>query len=172
MYTNHPPWESCDVRPLGMPGAIGRELARSAFTEFSMSVSGGARADFLKRQIDTVSESFSQNLELGLCLGGVALKPYVENGRILVDNPTTNFTPTRFDGTGKAIGGVFRTEPVRQGDMYFIRMEYHDFQSSEDGSTVYIVRSKAFRSDQKGASARRFHWTACRNGPVSSRKAL
>ena len=50
MYTNHPPWESCDVRPLGLPGAIGRELARHALTEFSVSVSGSARAEYINQQ--------------------------------------------------------------------------------------------------------------------------
>lgn len=51
LYVNHPPWESCEVRPLGLAAAIGRELARFAFTEFSMTVSGGARAGYLDRQM-------------------------------------------------------------------------------------------------------------------------
>lgn len=150
MYTNHPPWESCDIRPLGLPGAIGRELSRHAFTEFSMTVSGGARAAYLNQQIEVAKTDFSKNLELGLCLGGIALKPYQDGNRILIDAATTNFTPTRFDGTGKAIGGVFRTLPTRHGSMWFTRMEYHDFQTTEDGGTVYVVRNKAFRSDQNG----------------------
>ena len=151
MYINHPPWETCDIRPLGLPGAIGRELSRQAFTEFVMTVSGGARADYINQQIEVAKPHFSQHLELGHCLGGIALKPYVQDGKILVDASDTNFTPTRFDGTGKAIGGVFRTKPTRNRDMWFIRMEYHDFQTKEDGGTVYTVKNKAFRSDQHGA---------------------
>lgn len=150
MYVNKSPWKTCDIRPLGIPGAIGRELARYAFTEFNVTVSGGARADYLNRQIKTAYHNFSKYLELGLCLGGVALKPYQDGDRILVDDSTTNFTPTHFDGTGKVIGGVFRTAPVRQGDMYFVRMEYHNFENTDDGSTVYVIRNKAFRSDQSG----------------------
>ena len=146
LYTNHPPWESCDVRPLGLPGAIGRELARHALTEFSVAVSGSARAEYINRQMQLAAAKFGIDLELGLCLGGVCLKPYPDNGRVLVDAFTTKFTPTRFDGTGKAIGGVFESDPVRQGKDWFVKLEYHDLQTREDGSTVYVVENKAFRS--------------------------
>lgn len=152
LYTNHPPWESCDVRPLGLPGAIGRELARHALTEFSVAVSGSARAEYINRQIQLAAAKFGINLELGLCLGGVCLKPYPDNGRVLVDAFTTKFTPTRFDGTGKAIGGVFESDPVRQGDYWFVKLEYHDLQTREDGSAVYVVENKAFRSGSGGGT--------------------
>jgi len=150
MYINHPPWESCDVRPLGLPGAIGRELARHALTEFSVAVSGSTRAEYINRQMQLAAAKFGINLELGLCLGGVCLKPYPDNGRVLVDAFTTKFTPTRFDGTGKAIGGVFESDPVRQGKDWFVKLEYHDFQTREDGSAVYVVENKAFRSGSGG----------------------
>lgn len=152
MYTNHPPWETCDVRPLGIPAAIGRELARYALMEFSVTVSGGERANFLNQQMELAANDFHKILEWGLCLGGVALKPYPDdNGRILVDVSTTGFTPTKFDGTGKVIGGVFKSQPLRQGDNWFIRMEYHDFQTRDDESTVYVIENKAFSSDQSGS---------------------
>lgn len=152
MYTNHPPWETCDVRPLGIPTAIGRELARYALMEFSVTVSGGERANFLNQQMELAANDFPKILEWGLCLGGVALKPYPdESGRILVDVSTTAFTPTKFDGTGKVIGGVFKSQPLRQGDNWFVRMEYHDFQTRDDGSTVYVIENKAFSSDQSGS---------------------
>lgn len=150
LYTNHPPWETCDVRPLGLPGAIGRELARHALTEFSVAVSGSARAEYINRQLQLAAAKFGINLELGLCLGGVCLKPYPDNGRVLVDAFTTRFTPTRFDGTGKAVGGVFKSNPVRQGKDWFVKLEYHDFQTREDGSSIYVVESKAYRSGSGG----------------------
>lgn len=155
LYTNHPPWESCDVRPLGLPGAIGRELARHALTEFSVAVSGSARAEYINRQMQLAAAKFGIDLELGLCLGGVCLKPYPDNGRVLVDAFTTKFTPTRFDGTGKAIGGVFESDPVRQGKDWFVKLEYHDLQTREDGSTVYVVENKAFRSVSGGGARER-----------------
>ena len=155
LYTNHPPWESCDVRPLGLPGAIGRELARHALTEFSVAVSGSARAEYINRQMQLAAAKFGIDLELGLCLGGVCLKPYPDNGRVLVDAFTTKFTPTRFDGTGKAIGGVFESDPVRQGKDWFVKLEYHDLQTRKDGRTVYVVENKAFRSVSGGGARER-----------------
>ena len=150
MYINHPPWETCDVRPLGLPGAIGRELSRHALTEFSVTVSGSARAEYINRQVQTAKKGFRQNLELGLCLGGIALKPYPDGGRLLVEAYTSGFTPTRFDGTGRAVGGVFRGEPVRQGNKWYIKLEYHDFLLQEDGTAAYVVENKAYRSSQEG----------------------
>lgn len=151
MYINHPPWETCDVKPLGIPGAIGRELARHALTEFSVTVSGGVRGEYIDQQIQAAAPKFGRDLELGLCLGGIALKPYPENGKVLVDASTTGFTPTRFDGEERCIGGVFKSLPTRQGRDWFVRMEYHDFQPLEDGSSAYVIENKAFRSGQDGS---------------------
>ena len=150
MYINHPPWETCDVRPLGLPGAIGRELSRHALTEFSVTVSGSARAEYINRQVQTAKKGFRRDLELGLCLGGIALKPYPDGGRLLVEAYTSGFTPTRFDGAGRAVGGVFRGEPVRQGNKWYIKLEYHDFLLQEDGTAAYVVENKAYRSSQEG----------------------
>lgn len=152
MYINCPPWETCRVRPLGLPGAVGRELSRHALSEFSVAVSGSARAAYLDKQIQTSVSRFGNDLELGLCLGGVALKPYLERGRLLVDAFTTDFKPTRFDGLGRAIGGVFKSKPVRVGRDWYVRLEYHDFLPGEgDGGGVYVVENRAFRSSQEGS---------------------
>lgn len=151
MYINQPPWATCDVRPLGLPGAIGRELSRHAMTEFSVTVSGGDRGEYLNQQVEVASNKFGNNLELGLCLGGVALKPYPDGKRILVDAVTTAFTPTHFDGTGKVVGGVFKSNPEKQGKDYYVLMEYHDFLPKEDGSTVYVIENKAFTSSKDGS---------------------
>ena len=146
MYVNHPPWENCEVRPLGLPGAVGRELARQTLTEFRLSLSGGERAAFLNRQMLAAEKNFLRCLELGLCLGGIALKPCLENGRLLVD--VSDFTPTRFDGEGRAIGGAFRSAPVQEGKQWFVRLEFHDFPPDRDG--MYVIRNKAFYCSPDG----------------------
>lgn len=150
LYTNDPPWDSPCVRPLGLPSAIGRELSRHALTEFNVSVSGSARAEYINQQMQAIVSKLGNHLELGLCLGGVALKPYVSGGRILVDAFTTRFTPTRFNGEGEVIGGVFKSDPVRQGKEWYVKLEYHDFLQQEDGTSRYIVENKAFLSGQDG----------------------
>lgn len=148
MYTNHPPWETDCVRPLGLPGAIGRELSRHVLAEFSLSVSGGARAEYLDRQLQAALPQFPNHLELGLCLGGLALKPCPEGDRIGIKAFTTGFTPTRFDSGGRAVGGVFKTGPVRQGKDWFVRLEYHDLLPQNP--PLYIIENQAFRSDSTG----------------------
>lgn len=150
MYVNHPPWEDCEVRPLGLPGAIGRELARQALMEFRLTVSGSGRAEFLNRQMLAAEKNFLRALELGLCLGGVALKPYLENGRLWVDVSADSFVPTRFDGEGRAVGGVFRSAPVKVGKQWFVRLEYHDFLPDGDGEPLYVIRNRAFYSSPDG----------------------
>lgn len=104
----------------------------------------------MNQQMQAIVSKLGNSLELGLCLGGVALKPYVSGGKIMVDAFTTRFTPTRFNGTGEVIGGVFKSDPVRQGKEWFIKLEYHDFLQQEDGSSLYVVENKAFRSGNDG----------------------
>lgn len=157
MYINQPPWADCDVRPLGFPGSIGRELSRHALTEFSVTVSGSARADFINEQMQTAAENFSKNLELGLCLGGIAFRPYADRNRILVEAYTTAFTPTQFDGAGKCTGGVFKSNPVRQGNEWYIKLEYHTFQTAEDGTSIYTIENRAFRSSKDGSIGAAVH---------------
>lgn len=150
MYVNHPPWESECVRPLGLPGAIGRELSRHALTEFSVSVSGSPRAEYINRQMQSFVKDLSKFLELGLCLGGAAMRPYPCRGKILVETFTTRFTPTRFDEEGNAVGGVFQSEPVQQGEKWYVKLEYHNLLPREDGGSVYVVENKAFKSGPGG----------------------
>lgn len=150
LYTNHPPWESECVRPLGLPGAIGREIARHVLTEFSVSFPGGERNAYLNAQLQAASKDFSGELERGLCLGGCALKPYPDGGRLLVDGCATAFTPTRFDGSGRCLGGVFKSEPVRQGKEWFVRLEFHNLDAFNDRPSVYTVENKAYKSDENG----------------------
>ena len=61
-----------------------------------------------------------------------------------------NFLPTRFDGAGRAVGGVFRSAPVQVGKQWFVRLEYHDFLPGGDGEPVYVVRNRAFYSGPDG----------------------
>ena len=72
--------------PLGLPRAIGRELARTALTEFSVAVSGSQRAEYLNRQMQTAAVRLGENLEMGLCLGGGWLLEIGEQGTLQVLN--------------------------------------------------------------------------------------
>lgn len=147
MYTDRPPWADRRVRPLGLPGAIGRELASHALSEFSTQVSGGQRAQYLHRQLQPLLPRLGGELELALCLGGMAFKPCPAGKNLLVETFTTKFTPTRFDAGGRAVAGVFESRPVEHNGGRFVRLEYHDYR--EDGS-LYVVENRAFRAAPGG----------------------
>ncbi len=148
LYVNDPPWRQEDPRlsPSGLPGAIGRELTRNALAEFALSVSGGARAEYLNGVLRRARSGFPRAMELGLCLGGTALRPCLDRGQLCVDVCGANaFTPTDFDGDGRAVGGIFREETVWQRQRY-TRLEAHGF--APDGS--YVIRSRAYRGEPGG----------------------
>lgn len=149
MYVNTPPWETCETQSLGIPGAIVREFSRTALTEFEVTASGSPRADYINAQLQRAGSSLVKAMELGLALGGVALKPVLNEDRLSVDyTGLTAFTPTRFGDDGSVLGGVFREVKRHQGKVY-VRMEDHDF-TREGEETLYRIRNKAYNASTAG----------------------
>lgn len=149
LYINQPPWKSDCVHSLGLPGAIGRELARYTMSEFTMTVSGGVRADYLnERAQNALVPLLMKAFEIGYCLGGVAIRPYIDQtGRLLYDlTGPTAFSPVEFDGTGKAVAGVFK-DTAKVGKETYTRLEYHGFENG-----VYVIRNKAYKGETGGGT--------------------
>lgn len=147
MMVNTPPWQNCDVKAVGLPAAICREVARPTLVEFTANITGSKRADYLNENFQTAKEAFSRALELGLALGGVALKPYIYGDKILVDvTGAAGFQPTKFDPSGRCIGGVFKDKPVKVNGAYYVRLESHELNG-----TTYTIKNKAYYSDSSGS---------------------
>lgn len=147
MLINTPPWQDCNVKAVGLPAAICREVARPTLVEFTANITGSRRADYLNDSFKLAKERFGNALELGLALGGVALKPYIYGDKLLVDmTGAAGFQPTKFDPTGRCIGGVFRDKPVKVNGKYYVRLESHDLTD-----TVYTIKNKAYYSDSTGS---------------------
>lgn len=147
MLVNTPPWQDCNVKAVGLPAAICREVTRPTLVEFTANITGSQRADYLNDGFQLAKENFSKALELGLALGGVALKPYIYGDKLLVDmTGAAGFQPTKFDPTGRCIGGVFRDKPVKVNGKYYVRLESHDLTD-----TVYTIKNKAYYSDSTGS---------------------
>lgn len=147
MMVNTPPWQDCNVKAVGLPAAICREVARPTLVEFTANITGSQRADYLNDYFQLAKENFSKALELGLALGGVALKPYIYGDKLLVDmTSAAGFQPTKFDPTGRCIGGVFRDKPVKVNGKYYVRLESHDLTD-----TTYTIKNKAYYSDSTGS---------------------
>lgn len=147
MLVNTPPWQDCNVKAVGLPAAICREVTRPTLVEFTSNITGSQRADYLNDGFQLAKENFGKALELGLALGGVALKPYIYGDKLLVDmTGAAGFQPTKFDPTGRCIGGVFRDKPVKVNGKYYVRLESHDLTD-----TVYTIKNKAYYSDSTGS---------------------
>ncbi len=147
MLVNTPPWQDCNVKAVGLPAAICREVTRPTLVEFTANITGSQRADYLNDGFQLAKESFGKALELGLALGGVALKPYIYGDKLLVDmTGAAGFQPTKFAPTGRCIGGVFCDKPVKVNGKYYVRLESHDLTD-----TVYTIKNKAYYSDSTGS---------------------
>ena len=147
MLVNTPPWQDCNVKAVGLPAAICREVTRPTMVEFAANITGSQRADYLNDSFQLAKENFGKALELGLALGGVALKPYIYGDKLLVDmTGAAGFQPTKFDPTGRCIGGVFRDKPVKVNGKYYVRLESHDLTD-----TTYTIKNKAYYSDSTGS---------------------
>ena len=147
MMVNTPPWQDCNVKAVGLPAAICREVARPTLVEFTANITGSQRADYLNDGFQLAKENFSKALELGLALGGVALKPYIYGDNLLVDmTGAAGFQPTMFDPTGRCVGGVFRDKPVKVNGKYYVRLESHNLID-----TTYTIKNKAYYSDSTGS---------------------
>lgn len=147
MMVNTPPWQNCDVKAVGLPAAICREVARPTLVEFTANITGSKRADYLNENFQTAKENFNRALELGLALGGVALKPYIYGDNMLVDvTGAAGFQPTKFDPSGRCIGGVFKDKPVKVNGTYYVRLESHELNSK-----TYTIKNKAYYSDSAGS---------------------
>ena len=147
MLVNTPPWQDCNVKAVGLPAAICREVTRPTLVEFTANITGSQRADYLNDGFRLAKENFGKALELGLALGGVALQPYIYGDNLLVDmTGAAGFQPTKFDPAGRCIGGVFRDKPVKVNGKYYVRLESHNLIY-----TTYTIKNKAYYSDSTGS---------------------
>lgn len=150
MYINEAPWlKDCEVKSLGLPASIASEFARLATTEMEITITGGARADFLNNQLAPFLSRARRELEMALSVGGMVYKPFVDGNRIGIDSIRQGeFYPVTFDSQGNLIGAVF-LDYAAVKDKKYIRAEYHYFDSG-----VYRIINKAFAGDSNGVLGR------------------
>ena len=125
--------------PIGIAAAICAELARMVAMESQITAAGGARADYILRQLLEID--LPSTVELACALGGVAFKPFASDGKIIVDVVQGDcFFPTAFDTSGRMTGAVFADQLARENKIY-TRLEKHAFVNGEN-----IIQNKAFES--------------------------
>lgn len=144
MYENKSPWLNKDVKSLNLAAAISSELSTLVTNELQVTITGGARAEYLQKQLDRLLEKIQEKVELGVAKGGLILKPYVSGDQILVDCVEADaFFPVSFDGNKEITAAIFSDQKTVEG-LFYTRLELH--QMTPGGC---IIRNFAFRSNDQ-----------------------
>lgn len=150
MYKDKSPWcmEDPNMKSLGLASLIASEKARTATIEMQVKITGDSdRAKFIRDNFKKVTSSIRKNLEYGIALGGLVIKPYVVKG---VDNKykiefdyvkATDFYPLSFSANGKITEAAF-VERIFTKDSIYSKVEYHQLVD-----TTLTVRNLAFKNN-------------------------
>lgn len=141
-YTNESDWLNKDVKTLNIAASVASEIARLVTIENTIEISGSQRADFISEQLNGFKNNKKNIVEIACSVGGMVFKPYVSNGKILLDfTYQDEMLPFRFDDNGKITGIIFPSYKF-QGNRKFTRLEIHDYKSEES----YRIQNKCFMS--------------------------
>lgn len=150
MYKDKSPWcmEDPNMKSLGLASLIASEKARTATIEMQVKITGDSdRAKFIRNNFKKVTSSIRKNLEYGIALGGLVIKPYVVKG---ADNKykiefdyvkATDFYPLSFSANGKITEAAF-VERIFTKDSIYSKVEYHQLVG-----TTLTVRNLAFKNN-------------------------
>ena len=144
MFQGRAGWLNRNTQSLGLPSVIAGEAARLVTVEFKSEITGSARAEYLQGEYRHVLDRLRVNTEIACAGGGLAFKPYVDSGHIVVDCvPAWRFLPTAYNSRGEVTSAVFVEQAVK-GKTYYTRMEQHEL--SDKG---YTIRNYAFQSSAR-----------------------
>lgn len=141
IYENKAAWHSKRVRPMRIPGAIARELKRLTLTEFTASVSDTEIDSRLQETIPSIR----RQLDMGLAMGGMLLKPYFSGGVLVDIVPQNAYLPVNY--TDSTCDSVICPEEIAIGRTYYTRLEQHTYNRM--GHTHTIVQ-RCFKSGMPG----------------------
>ena len=114
MYKNQSPWLSENVHSLGLAPMIASEKARLATVEMEIKVTGDSeKAEFMDECLKKLVWSIRKNLEYGIALGSLVIKPYITkmpDGTYNIEfnfTKATDFYPLSFSTEGNVIEAAF-----------------------------------------------------------------
>ena len=153
MYVNNAPWLNDEnIVSLGLPAMIASEKARTATIEMEIKVTGESeRAKYFEDQAKKLLLNIRKELEYGIALGGLIIKPYVVQG---IDDKYTiefsyvkacDFYPLSFSNNGDVSEAAF-VDRIISKDTIYSKVEYHKIEG-----TTLIVKNAAFRSTNRSS---------------------
>lgn len=131
---------------LGMPKVVSEEMASIVFNEkCSINIS----EDTLSETIESILEdngfyeAFQHYLEYSFAMGGMVVKPYFKDGKILISFVgAASFIPISW-ANGNIYEGVFVNESKRRNKKY-THLEWHLWESGK-----YVIRNELYRNDNQ-----------------------
>lgn len=148
IYEGRPSWQVLNpvgrqeyvTSELNAGATIVSELARLTTIEMESTISGGERSEYYNEQYQRVIENLRENVEYALAKGGMVMRPYVDNGRILVEFVQAGeFIPLKFDDTGKMTSVCF-VDSIEKNKQVYNKLEIHELH--DDG--MYTIEHKVY----------------------------
>lgn len=129
IYSGIPDWvnKDDDIETINFAKAVCSETARLATLATKVTVDGGARAEWIQKQIDKIYFKLRDWVEYGCAYGTVVIKPGIDSIDL--------FTPDKYFITeyhNKDITGIVFIYQQREEDKYYTRFEYHNYIDSEN----------------------------------------
>lgn len=154
MYKDESPWlneNDFPLKSLGLAAMIASEKARTATIEMDIKVTGDSElANFIKDFVENkLVRTVRKNLEYGIALGGLVIKPYVYQGLTgkyevgLTYVKATDFYPLAFNSEGDVREAAFIDRIITKEDIYS-KVELVKLVGTE----LHIV-NRAFRTHTK-----------------------
>lgn len=150
MYKNNSPWLSDTVRSLNLASMIASEKARTATIEMEIKVTGESeRAEFIRNFMKKIDDTIRKQLEYGIALGGIVLKPYVMMGAEgkyklgLNYVKATDFYPLAFSSEGDVIEAAFVDRIITKETIYS-KVEWYQLNG-----TTLTIKNKAFKVNNR-----------------------
>lgn len=153
MYMNQSPWLNENVKSLNLASLISSEKARTATIEMDVKVTGESdMAKFMEKSFKKVAFKIREQLEYGIALGGLVIKPYVTlgpNGKYVMEfdySKATDFYPFSFSQDGKVTEAAFIDRIITK-DTIYAKLEYHKLEGNK-----VIVKNAAFKMSSNAYS--------------------
>ena len=139
MYENKAPWNTEDVKSLGLPAIIASEIAMLATIEARCEITGSVRGDYLNERFSELYGDLRTAAEYGCKGGGLVFKPYITKDRELKCEfiHSDSFFP--LDNELKS--AVF-TETLTMDNTIYTRFEIHSYEGD-----MLRIRNEAFRGE-------------------------
>lgn len=144
IYQDKSPWLDEKTQSLQLGKSICQTMAMMVLSEMESHIEEeNERGKFLNEQYQNhLIDKLPDNIEFGMALGSLVMKPYLSNNLIYIDFcKQGDYLPIGFDDDGNIIDVAFQ-DSFKEGRTTFTRVERQTFT----GNSV-VIENKAFKSN-------------------------